>query len=99
MKDYVSRTKKLNKDSVADIPQNKPVVYKILDRDGENIYTGVAGRGNVQQRILDHLIRGKAPVPGGTKVQIEQRSSIDEAKKKEELIIARSKPKYNKQGK
>jgi hypothetical protein len=33
------------------------------------------------------------------KVQIEQMSSIDEAREKEQRIITRSKPRYNEQGK
>jgi len=36
-------------------PLVKPVVYKIFDNIGENIYTGMAGRGNVHDRIKDHL--------------------------------------------
>ena len=56
-----------------------------------NNYTGTAKRGRVQERLQEHL--GKIP---GSKVQIEQMSSIHEALKKESNIISRSKPKYNK---
>lgn len=97
--DYRTKTVRLNKDSVAKLPENKPVVYKILDNKGENIYTGVAGRGNVQERILDHLLRGPDPIPGGAKVQIQQKRSIDAAKATEQGVVSRSSPRHNKQGK
>lgn len=99
MADYRTKTTKLNKDMISKLPENKPVVYKILDNKNQNIYTGIAGRGNVQDRLKDHLLRGQDPVPGGAKVRIEQKSSIDEARKAEQNIVSRSKPKYNKQGK
>jgi len=78
---------------------DKPVVYKILDRGGENIYTGVAGKGNVRDRLEDHLPGHKNAVPGAFKVQIDQQSSIRQAGRKEDGIISRSRPKYNQQGK
>ena len=99
MPDYATKTTRLNKDSISKLPENKPVVYRIFDNTGDNIYTGVAGRGNIQQRVREHMLRGQDPVPGGAKVQIQQKSSIDEAKRAEQNIISRSKPKYNKQGK
>lgn len=89
----------MDKDGIATLPQDKPVVYKILNKQGENIYTGVAKRGNVHDRLKDHLPGGSDAIPGAAKVQVEQVSSIEEAKRKEGNIISRTKPKYNKQGK
>ena len=88
------RTVKYQPDSIDDLPNDKPVVYKIQTESGKNNYTGVAKRGRVNERIKEHI--GKIP---GTKVKIEQVSSINEARKKESNIISRSKPKYNKTGK
>jgi hypothetical protein len=48
----------------------------------------------VQERIQEHLADGNIP---GVKVQIEQKQSIQEARETEKRVIARSKPKYNKQ--
>lgn len=88
-----------NSDGIQKLPNDKPVVYKVLDRKGENIYTGIAGKGNIRSQLADHLPGHKDAVPGGVKVQIDQQSSIWDAEKKESNIISRSKPKYNKRGK
>jgi len=99
MADKKSKTVNLNDGGIAKLPKNKPVVYKIKNAQGENIYTGIAKRGEVQNRIRDHLPGGQDTIPGGAKVQIQQKPSIDEARKSESRIIARIKPKYNKRGK
>jgi hypothetical protein len=83
---------------VEKLPDNKPVVYKILTDGGTNIYTGSAQRGRVQARLKEHLPGGKDQIPGA-KVQIEQMSSIKDAQAKEARIIARTKPLRNKQRK
>ena len=87
-----------NRQGIDNLPDNKPVVYRILTESGKNNYTGVALRGRVQDRLTEHLASGKDPIPG-TKIVIEQHSSIAEARAQEERIIARSQPKYNEQGK
>ena len=86
-------------EAIDNLDQDKPVVYKIRNSEGENIYTGSAKRGRVRDRIKDHLPGGSDPIPGGKKVEIEQHNSIDEAQKSESRIISRSRPKYNKTGK
>ena len=93
------KTVRLNKENIQDLPQDKPVVYKILNKKEENIYTGIAKRGNVQDRLIDHLTGNTDAIPGGVKVQIEQMPTIEDAKQKETNIISHSKPKHNKQGK
>jgi len=80
------------------LPDDKPVVYKILTDGGKNNYTGVTKRGWVQERLREHLPGGKDPIPGA-KVQIEQMPNIGDAELKESRVITRSKPPYNKQGK
>lgn len=85
---------KFNKTGIEQLPNNKPVVYKIESAGGNNNYTGTAQRGRVRERIQEHL--GEIP---GAKVGIEQTGSINEARGKEARIIRRSQPKYNKQGK
>jgi len=92
------KTVSFNKTGIEQLPNDKPVVYKILTSSGKNNYTGIAQRGRIQERLQEHLSDGKDSVPG-TKVQIEQMKSIDDAKEKEENIISRTKPKYNEQGK
>ncbi len=90
------RTKKVkfNKTGIGNLPNNKPVVYKIITEGGRNNYTGIAQRGRIQERLEEHL--GNIP---GKEILIEQMNSISEAQKKETKIISRTQPKYNKQGK
>ena len=99
MSDNKSKTVRLTKEKIENLPQDKPVVYKILNKQGENIYTGIAKRGNVPDRLDDHLPGHRDAVPGAAKVRIQQKNSIDEAEKAEANIISRTKPKYNQQGK
>jgi predicted GIY-YIG superfamily endonuclease len=92
------KTVDFSKVGIDHLPKDKPVVYKILTENRKNNYTGVAQRGRVQERLEEHLPGGKDHVPG-SKIQVEQMSSIQDAQKKEAQIISRSKPKYNEKGK
>lgn len=80
--------------SIENLPNDKPVLYRIKTENGNDNYVGVAQRGRVRERIAEHL--GKIP---GSYVTIEQFSSINDARAKEANVIKRSQPKYNKQGK
>ncbi len=91
------KTVDYNKAGVEKLPNNKPVVYKILTGSGNNNYTGIAQKGRVRERVAEHLPGAKDYIPG-SKVQIEQMHSIKDAQEKETRIISRSKPKHNKQG-
>lgn len=89
------KTVSFNKSGVSKLPQDKPVVYRIKTDAGKTNYVGIAKRGRTQERIQGHLSAGNIP---GAKVEIEQKQSIQEARKTEARVIARAKPKYNKQG-
>jgi len=45
------KTVPLNALGIQKLPNDKPVVYKILTETGRNAYTGVAKRGRVQARL------------------------------------------------
>ena len=90
------KTVKFNKKGAAKLPNDKPVIYKIQTASAATNYVGVAKKGRARERIQEHLDAGNIP---GAKVQIEQVATIAEAKQKEQNIISRTKPKYNKQGK
>lgn len=90
------KTVPLNKKGVAKLPDDKPVVYRIKTEGGKNNYTGVAKRGRVQERMNEHLKGGRDFVPG-SKVQIEQQSSIADARRQEQRIIDKEQPTHNKQ--
>ncbi len=89
------RTVPFNNEGIKKLPNNKPVVYKI-EKDGSPLYTGVAKRRRVQERLQEHLPTGKDPIRGGAKVQVEQMASIEAALKKEHNILVRAKPPRNK---
>lgn len=92
------KTVDLHKSGIAKLPEDKPVLYRVLTDGGKTNYAGIAKRGRVQERLEEHL-PGEKDYVSGSKVQIEQLSRVDEAKEKETRVIARSKPKYNDQGK
>ncbi|MEA2016465.1 MAG: hypothetical protein U9O59_07170 [Actinomycetota bacterium] len=87
------KTTGFNKKGISEIPNNKPVLYKIKTESGNTNYVGIAKRGRVQKRLIEHL--GNIP---GAKVQVEHFGGIDDAAKKEKNVIIRTKPKYNKSG-
>ena len=89
------KTVNFNKKGADKLPTDKPVVYRVKTAGGKTNYVGVAKKGRVGDRIKEHLDTGEI---SGAKVQIDQVSSIADARKKEAAIIARSKPKYNEQG-
>ena len=91
-----TKTVSFNKAGIAKLPIDKPVVYKIETEGGTNNYTGVARRGQIQERLGHHLASGKI---SGSRVVIEQMSTIEEAMAREQRIISRMRPKFNKQGK
>lgn len=88
----MAKKTKYNKTSIEQIPNDKPVLYRIETEGGNLNYAGIAQRGRVQDRIKEHL--GEIP---GASVSVEQFSSIGDARKKEKNIIKRNKPKYNTQ--
>ena len=92
------KTVKNNQTGIGNLPNNKPVMYKIKTESGNVNYVGVAQRGRVQERLKEHLPGEKDYVPGA-KIQIEQVNSIAEAKKMEAAAIKSIQPKHNEQGK
>ncbi len=88
------KTVRYNKQGIEKLPDDQPVLYRIMTESGKMNYVGVAQKGWVRERLSGHL--GQVP---GAKVQIEQFSSIDDAGKKEINVIRRALAKYNKQGK
>ena len=93
------KTVKFNEEGIKKLPKDKPVVYKILNSDNKNIYTGSAKRGRIVQRLKEHLAGRADPIKGGQRVRIQQKLSISEAQQLEANIIKSSKPRYNKIGK
>jgi len=82
--------------NIEKVPEDKPILYKVLDRQGQNIYTGVSKRGQGQERLKDHLPAGSDSIPGGSAFQIKEMPSIDRARTEEKKIIKKEQPKHNK---
>lgn len=92
-----SPTRHLCKDGISKVPKGKPVVYKLKDSEGNNIYTGSAKRGRVPERLREHLSGGPDPIKDASAFQVKQSDSIREAQAEEKRIIKKDRPKYNKQ--
>lgn len=87
----------LTKRNIDKIPVDKPIIYKIKNLAGENIYTGIAKKGRVLKRLGEHLPGSKDAIPGAKTFSIKQKLSIEGAKREEKRVIKDENPKYNEQ--
>src|SRR3989344_7676822 len=94
-----SRTQKFTKGNIAKVPQDKAIIYKIKNREGENLYTGIAGRGRSQERLVEHKDIKKEKIPEGTRFQYAQVKNKDRARQIEKSIIKKDQPEFNEQHK
>ena len=94
-----SRIQKFTKENISKIPQDKAIVYKIKSRSGENLYTGIAGRGRSQERLEEHKDIKKEKIPDGTRFQYVQVKNKDRARVVEKQIIKKEQPEFNEQHK
>ncbi|MDC1205488.1 GIY-YIG nuclease family protein [Candidatus Pacebacteria bacterium] len=92
-----NRQQKFNKTNINKVPKDKAIVYEITNANGTNLYTGVAGRGRVQQRLTEHLDKKGEKIPGGTQFKIAQVKDKPRALQVEKQIIKKENPKFNKQ--
>lgn len=74
-------------------------MYKIKNQANKNLYTGIAGRGRVQERLLEHKEKVGEKIPGGTRFQIASVKNKEVALKIEKRIIKDEHPKFNEQNK
>ena len=94
-----NRSQKFTKTNIGKMPENKAIVYKIKSNTGKNLYTGIAGRGRGQDRLLEHKESKGEKIPGGTRFQITQVKNKDRAEQVEKQIIRKEQPKFNEQNK
>lgn len=93
----MSLEKPFNKEAIEKIPSDQPQGYKLFDIKGDLSYVGIAKRGRINERLLEHKNNSefnKEIIDFATK----EFSSIDQAREWEEQIIAEENPKFNKQG-
>lgn len=86
---------KFNNNGITSLSSDKPVVFRIFARNGRNIYTGAAKRGEIDDVLKDYLPGGKKPILDGAKIEIIQMNSYKEAEKNSYRIIKWERPKYN----
>lgn len=94
-----NRTQKFTKKNITKIPQDKAIIYKIKNKDGENLYTGIASRGRSQERLLEHKEVKKEKIPEGTRFQYVQVKNKKRAHVIEKQIIKKEQPEHNEQHK
>jgi len=94
-----NRTQKFTKENIAQVPQDKAIIYKIKDRGGKNLYTGIAGRGRSQERLLEHKEIKKEKIPEGAQFQYAQVKTKQRAHIIEKTIINKEQPEFNEQHK
>ena len=94
-----NRTQQFTKTNIEKVPENKAIIYKIKNSGGENLYTGVAGRGRTQDRLSEHKELKNEKIPGGTKFQFTQTKTKERAEQIEKQIIRKEQPKFNEQNK
>lgn len=94
-----TRLQKFTKTNIENVPKDKAMVYKLKNTTGENLYTGIAGRGRVQERLSEHKELKRERIPGATRFQFTQRKTKEIAETIEKQIIKREQPKFNEQGK
>ena len=63
------KTVPFNADGATNLPNNKPVVYRIKTEGNTTNYVGVAQRGRVQERIQEHI--HDAQIPGAKVAEAE----------------------------
>ena len=86
------------KSSIEKLPDNQPAVYDIQTPSGIHNYIGSAKKGQVQNRLKDHLPGGPDYIPG-SKVTVDYTDSVRDARAKEKRDIAKKQPRHNKKGK
>ena len=85
----------LNKTTIAELANDKAAEYKILNAKGDNVYTGAAAKGKVQDQVAKHMRGGEEAIPGAKTVKLTQKATVAEARKSAARIIKRDQPKNN----
>ena len=84
---------KFNEENIKKAENDNPIVYT-LKKGGKVVYVGIAKRGRVQKRLLEHM--GEIPA---SEFSTRSYDSISDAREAEERKIKREDPKYNDQHK
>lgn len=88
--------KPFSEKNVNNVPDQSGV-YNLINRQGDIVYIGSAGARRLRERLKEHL--DQEDIPGAASFQVRPTKSATEARKVEQELIKRNKPKYNEQGK
>jgi predicted GIY-YIG superfamily endonuclease len=91
-----SPKRNFTKKRIESVTNDKPIVYKLLNSKDINIYTGIAKRGRVEERLKEHLPNGPDHIKGAKSFQIKKMDHIENARNEEKKIIKTETPKFNK---
>jgi predicted GIY-YIG superfamily endonuclease len=86
---------KSNKANIKDIPENEPIVYRLLNNSNNELYTGIAKRNRIQDRLLEHLNIQKEKISGATKLKLHRLIIWRVLKKIEKKLLKQLQPKFN----
>lgn len=89
--------KPFNKETIETLPADHPNGYKLFNQKGELSYVGIAQRGRINNRLLEHQNNPELNKEV-THFATKEFSSIDQARAWEEQVIEAEDPKFNKQG-
>ena len=96
MAERMGARKPLSDKNLDDVPDQSGV-YNLINRQGDIVYTGSAGAGRLRVRLKEHV--NQKDIPGATKFQIRPTRSTPEARRVEQRLIKRNKPRHNDRGK
>ena len=82
--------------NIDDVPDQSGA-YNLISRQGDIVYTGSAGAGRLRERLKEHL--DQKDIPAAAKLQVRPTARTTEAKRLEQELIKRNRPRYNEQGK
>lgn len=85
---------RMNKKSIAQLPNAKPGVYVLKNNNGTSIFAGIAKRGKVYETLQEHFYGGESYVPGAW-VEFQQFNNLTEANERLKIVLEKDQPKYN----
>ena len=84
--------KEFTQENVLLAPDNKPTVYKVLDKNEEIMYVGVANKDKFRMRLLGHLV---VPYIPSDFFEFKQCKTMEQALQTAIEIKEKEDPEYN----
>jgi len=94
-----TNARKFNKNNIKSIPNDKPIIYRLQNNKKQKLYTGIAKKGRIPERLFEHINLKKERIPGATKIKIVQMPNVEKAKIIEKRLMKKFQPRFNIQNK